>query len=202
MVCPVPTVWMELHKRLCQAAKVSPNVPQPPTPLILNGWVYTNDAEKKARWDETLQWATQYGFRTIIGDLQDEEVYTVEELTRYEIGPLGGPMHLPWNFAPKPLLSADDRERALRILQENWMTIVGRELGVTTKPIKISGAKGRRLIVAVRTSGLPPWGSWTALAFDDRRRSFTVFRAAINRAISPAEVDHIDFIQESKRDES
>lgn len=39
----------------------------------------------------------------------------------------------------------------------------------------------------------PPWGSWLSLARGGSRRAFTRFRAAVNAAIKPHEVDHIDF---------
>ena len=48
----------------------------------------------------------------------------------------------------------------------------------------------------MRKSKSTPWGTWTASASKDAKRSFTRLRASINAAISPVEVDHIDFIKD------
>ena len=44
----------------------------------------------------------------------------------------------------------------------------------------------------MRKSKSTPWGTWTAFASKDAKRSFTRLRASLNAAISPVEVDHID----------
>jgi len=120
-------------------------------------------------------------------------MYAVDQLSDYEIGPLVAPMHRPWNCDPKPKADARTRVAALEFLQANWQEVVGAELAAITSPCRLTGLKGRRLVVLVKTEQSPPWGSWTALAGDERRRAFAAFRSAVNRSIAPLEVDHIDF---------
>ncbi len=68
-ICPNPARWDEIYNDLCKAYEASTekklpytvveiyNASGPPTPLILNGWVFTNDDDKQKRWQETLLWA-------------------------------------------------------------------------------------------------------------------------------------------------
>lgn len=191
-VCPQPKLWAELHSRLREAAAEN-GLPPPPQPLLLNGWVFSNDIEKRNRWEETLAWAQRYGLSALLGGLAEESMYVVDQLSDYDIGPLGGPMHLPWNYDPKPKTDGQTRIAALEFLQANWKEIVGAELAAITSPFRLTGLKGRRLVVLVKTEDSPPWGSWTAIARDERRGAFTAFRSAVNRSIAPLEVDHIDF---------
>ena len=62
-----------------------------------------------------------------------------------------------------------------------------------TKPLRFTGKKKRRLVVRADEKHAPPWGGWNALAPGENRRAFTHLRSAINRAISPLQVDQIDF---------
>ena len=47
-------------------------MPPPPVPLILAGWAYSNDVEKRSRWQETLAWADHHGLGTLLSDIGDE----------------------------------------------------------------------------------------------------------------------------------
>lgn len=70
--CPLPDRWNEIYKNLCAAYEIMMgkklpayvadiwNAGGPPTPLILNGWVFSDDADKRERWRETLRWAEKY----------------------------------------------------------------------------------------------------------------------------------------------
>jgi hypothetical protein len=185
---------VELHRRL-QEASTTNRLPPPPVPLILAGWAYSNDVEKRSRWQETLAWAERYGLGALLGDVAEESMYAVAELSGDRIGPLGGPMFLDWNYDSKPRADAVARTKAIEVLQADWAKIAGAELAAITLPLCLTGSKGRRLVVLVRTEDAPPWGSWTVLVRDERRRSFTALRTAVNRAIAPLEVDHIDFIR-------
>ncbi len=111
-------------------------------------------------------------------------------------------MYRPWNFERKIVPSSEQLSAALENLRISWIEITGPELGSVTYPLAFSGLKGRRLIVnAVRTYN-PPWGGWSFLSEDrKRRRTFTVFREAINKKIDPHEVDHIDFIEVASKDQ-
>jgi hypothetical protein len=43
--------------------------------LILNGWVFSSDADKERRWKETVEWAKKYGFYDEIPELKEYEQY-------------------------------------------------------------------------------------------------------------------------------
>src|SRR5208337_1649632 len=80
-------------------------------------------------------------------------------------------------------------------LLSHWSEIVGNELASITRPLVFTGRKARRLLVLADSAITPPWGGWSHLSIQEsERRTFTRFRAAINKAIAPHEVDHIDFI--------
>jgi hypothetical protein len=194
VVCPLPTVWAELHRRLKEASEKYA-LPPPPAPLILAGWAYANDIEQRMQWQHTLAWAERYGLVDLLDDVSDESMHAVADLSDRRIGPLGGPMYLDWNYEPKPRPDALARTKAIEALRTDWAKIAGAELAAVTFPVRLTGSKGRRLVVLVKTEDAPPWGSWTVLARDERRRSFTEFRIAVNRAIDPLEVDHIGFIR-------
>jgi hypothetical protein len=57
-ICPHPIPWNTIYEQLLRVAQERPELPKPPGPLILNGWVFSSDAEKETRWAETLEWAT------------------------------------------------------------------------------------------------------------------------------------------------
>jgi hypothetical protein len=194
-VCPNPTPWNNAYQRLVAFSRRVPCEPaNPPVPLILNGWVYSNDANKKERWTKTIEWAEQNRCSEILQSVPDSDFYFVDELTAYAIGPLGGPMYRDWDHETKPRPSDEELLRLLAILKKDWLSIVGVNLSNITAPVKFTGRKARRLLVQVIRPIRPPWGDWDKLTGDRGVRSeFTKFRRAINRALSPHEVDHIDF---------
>lgn len=104
-------------------------------PLILAGWIATNDLEKAQRWQETVTWARDRDLERILADLREQDKYCVEEFTTYEVGPFGGPMYLTWNFDAKPVPDARSVQMAMAILLKEWPTIVGWDLGRMTKPL-------------------------------------------------------------------
>jgi hypothetical protein len=195
-VCPNPNRWGRIFSNLQRYADVNNcHPPHPPKPLILSGWIYSNDLERKTRWEETVQWASTNNCLDLVEGIHDSDFYEVEELTTHQIGPLGGPMYLPWDYEEKDLPAQGDIDSYLDRLISNWESIVGKELSRMTKPLMFTGKKARRLLVSYQESFDPPWGGWSHLSdIESERRSFTDFRAAINRAISPHEVDHIEFV--------
>ncbi len=193
-VCPNPEAWNEVYKLLRDYAEnVACTPSRPPTPLILNGWTFSNDVEKKERWDETVEWALANGcanFTIVPG----ERFYCTSVLSSSVIGPMGGPMFLAWDFERKQRPSAENLAKLLDLLSANWAAIVGSELARTTKPVRFSGAKYRNLRVVVSGRVPPPWGSWDHRSeTESERRTFTKFRRAINNFISPHMVDHVQF---------
>ena len=194
-VCPKPLVWSKVFLDLEGFAQFHPCTPgSPPKPLILGGWTYSNDAEKLARWQDTVSWASRNGCAPVVEAVSDADFYYVEALTTYTVGPTGGPMYLPWSFTPKPKVSDADRHSLLERLRQNWEKVASPELASATCPIALTGAKARRLLVHVAPGSSAPWGNWSSLSHRaELRRSFTRFRASVNAALSPHHVDHIDF---------
>ena len=201
-ICPHPLDWAHIDSLLKQAAaNSSRRVPPPPTPLILGGWAFTNDVEKRDRWLETVRWAEEWGFTDILQGIKPDMMYEVESPTSYEVGINGGPMYLPWNFESRPLVSEQDAKNAVLLLKENWSEIAGEELSAATTPLRLTGLKKRRLLVSADPNYTPRWGSWTQLIDSGRGREFTRFRASVNKAIHPLMVDHIDFVHESRQED-
>jgi hypothetical protein len=198
-ICPNPTPWHYVFERLTSYARTHQCKPSsPPSPLILAGWVFSNDVEKMRRWDETVAWATNNGCPEVV-EIPDGDFYYVEEPTSHTIGPLGGPMYRPWDFEEKGRPSSNQVAECLEALLSGWQDIVGPKLARITRPLAFTGARARRLLVLADGSAHPPWGGWSYLsAVESERRTFTRFRAAINKAIAPHEVDHIDFTTEGK----
>lgn len=98
------------------------------------------------------------------------------------------------NTTPRERPTDDKLVELLTRLQERWPMLIGATLAGVTKPIAFSGRKKRRLVVLADPNASPPCGTWQALAEAPARSAFTSFRAAINRALAPHEVDHVDFI--------
>jgi len=191
-ICPNPRYWHEIYECLlavCAERKLSR---LPPKPLILGGWWATNDLEKARRWAETVNWAEKHGLADLVV-VGPPDWYAVEEPSSHTVGPLGGPMYLPWRLDPVAKPSEQSVRAAFDALLENWATIAG-ELARFTQPSRFTGAKMRRLVVSVSQSAAsPPWGQWDRLANDESRRAFTELRRKVNATISPLEIDHIDF---------
>lgn len=69
-ICPFPNRWNEIFEDLCKAYEALFKLPSnvtdirrsggPPTPLILSGWTFSNDDDKRERWQETLRWAEKH----------------------------------------------------------------------------------------------------------------------------------------------
>lgn len=193
-VCPLPMPWAATHQRLCCAWDHCgrPGDP-PPVPLILGGWGSSNDVEKYERWTALVGWAKRNGLGHLLPELADDEKYVVYRMTDYVVGPLGGPMYLPWDFTEKERPDDASVVAALSKLQTHWSEVAGGEMATHTEPIRFSGQKLRRLLVRADPSNQPPWGTWARLDPGENRRSFTRLRAAINALIAPLVVDHVDF---------
>jgi hypothetical protein len=190
--------WDEIYQQLCAAVA---GTSKPPVPLILNGWWGTNDIEKANRWRQTVDWAKRHGLEQYV-QLGRNEWYTVESPSSYAIGPMGGPLYLDWKFTPAIKHPPETVLGAFQRLTQRWREVT-EELSGITLPLRITGKKDRRLVVAVyNETSPPPWGNWHALPSGELRRKFTAFRAAVNHIVAPLEIDHIDFeIENSATDE-
>jgi hypothetical protein len=58
-VCPNPVHWDALWKLLSQH-RGHGDRSMPPAPLILDGWVFSDDGQKRARFLEHLAWADEH----------------------------------------------------------------------------------------------------------------------------------------------
>lgn len=196
-VCPKPASWSRVFWELKEFAENHSGIPFPPKPLILAGWAYTNDVDKKARWEATIEWANSYQCCEILESLHESDYYYANQLTDYEVGPLGGPMHQEWDYEEKDRPASRDAESMLTRLKNEWHSLAG-DIAHMTEPKAFSGAKLRRLIVVVNAAGEPPWGRWDYIDPDEKcRASFKSLRRSINAVISPHAVDHIDFEKSS-----
>ena len=191
-ICPNPMRWNAVYEALVLECSKRGIRSAPPKPLILAGWVYSNDFQKADCWKATIAWAEQYGISEITR-IEPKDWYCVDQPSSHKIGPLGGPMFLPWRSDPAIPPNADDVRLALAKLVASWPQAAG-ILSEFTHPSRITGKKSRRLVVLLSPSApQPPWGDWNRLATDESRRAFTHFRRAINAITSPVEFDHIDF---------
>ena len=75
-ICPLPVYWNRIYSDLIAYARNrSCNPPEPPIPLILAGWVYSTDDDKRLRWLKTVQWAKENGCSDLIDKLEQKDFY-------------------------------------------------------------------------------------------------------------------------------
>ena len=130
-ICPLPRYWHETYQHLITAWRnCGRNGFSPPIPLILAGWAHTNDAEKKARWDETVEWAHNNNLDFVWEDLRPDQFYCVAEITTYDVGPGGRPMYLPWSFEARSAPSSNATGEALALLKVTLVTKFARSIGI------------------------------------------------------------------------
>ena len=152
--------------------------------------------QKKERREQTVEWAKREGYSDLITQIPDDDYLYVDEVSTYQIGPLGGPMYRLWDFEPKFRPTNEELVRFLKRLKKDWPSIAGERMSAITEPTKFTGRKARRLLVRVTSDGEPPWGGWHSRSnISVQRLAFTKFRRQVNAALKPHEVDHIDFIQ-------
>lgn len=195
-ICPNPARWDDAFQQLVRYAETRACRPsRPPPPLILAGWSHTSDNEKMQRWNETVDWASANGCRDIVEGIAHQDFYRVEKLTSAPVGPC----YRPWDFEAK--VRPPDEELAIHLehLSVHWAEIAGSHLSPITRPLGFTGKKARRLLVHAEDAATPPWGGWSFRSPEEaERRTFTRFRAAVNQAIRPHEVDHIAFVSDVK----
>jgi hypothetical protein len=196
-VCPEPLEWLRIYKGLVNFSLINEcNPPNPPKPLILNGWVYSNDISKHNEWNRTKLWAARNRCFHLTDSAQ-RDFYSVERMSTHAIGPLYSPLYLPWSFEKKASPCRDQLMGWLTLLRENWNSVAGLTISSYCQPVKFSGAKGRNLICSYLADSSPPWGGWGRLSSDEmKRRTFTILRKSVNDFIAPHVVDHIKFGQQ------
>jgi hypothetical protein len=193
-ICPLPLAWAEIVRQLSKISSLNPEIPSPPIALILGGWNFSDDFEKKNRWDATVEWAEKFGGNELIYQLNDADFYYVDEMSR--------PDYLDYQWGETSQPAVKPTEETLTALIQKVITLWGEIAGSDSsysKPSNFSGAKARSLIVEYDTEELPSWGTWGKdpggyrdQKFTDRP-SFTALRRKINDVIQPHKVDHIVF---------
>ena len=79
-VCPRPDVWHKIHTALKGAwTEMGSRGSPPPIPLILAGWAYSEDSDKKKRWAQTVEWARHQGLERLILELTPDMEYRIDE---------------------------------------------------------------------------------------------------------------------------
>lgn len=194
-ICPFPQTWITVFEHLETYARThSCEPPEPPPPLVLSGWTYSNDLEKAQRWEATVDWARRNGCDGLLANLPDTEFLVSSILPGYELGTLGERTR-PGGSPPFGIRSSVLIQAAwLELLQRRWLMIAPEDLATRMRPLAFVGVEFRSLLVEADVRLRPPWGTWTEINADQpSRRAFRAFRAAVNRAIAPHEVDHIEF---------
>lgn len=75
-ICPLPPLWAQIHSSLLKHAAQNECEPkEPPKPLILAGWNFSDDDEKARRWRETIAWARDNGCESVMNDVSDHDWY-------------------------------------------------------------------------------------------------------------------------------
>lgn len=78
-LCPQPGEWDRVHTALKRASAARGiDAASLPVPLILNGWWYSNDEEKRARWNATVNWAASQELSTLLPVLDETTGYLGE----------------------------------------------------------------------------------------------------------------------------
>ena len=57
----------------------------PPTPLILNGWAFSTDENKKNRWEETIKWAHINNLEDIILNVDEKDKFYGDGMSNDDI---------------------------------------------------------------------------------------------------------------------
>ncbi len=190
-----PKAWHEFY--LLLKTKKQKDRKDPPVPLILAASMESY-ATKHRRLSDQLYWAHENGcLDEVLRYLKDipSEDWNSRPLGEWHLE--GYPhFHFGWTSDPKPKTAVATATKLIEQLRANWDKIAGPELSAVTLPHRFAGAKGCRLLVFARRDVSPPWGTWTMLDRDQNKRIFfTRLRAAVNTAIKPVEVHHIDFIE-------
>jgi hypothetical protein len=142
-----------------------------------------------------IEWANKHGFaEKLISDLPDTLCFDVAERMAGVSDQGNGwwPEYGEQHHDPRRKPSGDEVRETLAALKQKWAMVVGAKLASSTRPIRFTGQKSRRLLVEANPAEIPVWGSWDSRS--THPAAFTEFRKRINSAIAPMEVDDISFV--------
>lgn len=192
----VPFNWADLYGRLLRHWEDLGDsaIPGPPVPLILAGAAFSSAREIRARWAELLDWAEKHGFMEVLlvhYEPPEGKDYAEQAAGVSVDGRGWWPDTTYWNSEPRVRPTAEQVAVAFATLLSRWHKIAGEALAAHTRPVSFTGKKKRRLVVQVNGAYVPEWGSWDSCELAPV--AFRRLRLAVNAAIAPLEVDHIDF---------
>ncbi len=194
-VCPNPESWNRIYTELLQRTG-SEFGEFRGVPLILAGWWASSEREKQVRLREQIEYAGQNGLLAWI----DSQLRGLSQADWCHEGAAGGSVDyftpgMRWmGRAPSARPSESDIRGAIERLKQGWPLIAGASISSRTEPLRLTGTKRRRLVCSVSRSAenfAPPWGEWQAITAN--RTAFSRLRRAVNEAMAPLEVDHVDF---------
>ena len=75
-ICPRFIIWRRIFAILDEAWRKSGTKENPP-PNVFNfqSWTKSNNYKKQALWEETLTWADKNGFKDMIPELYDDDMF-------------------------------------------------------------------------------------------------------------------------------
>ena len=76
-LCPQLYLWRQIYTSLSEARDLADSKDLPMVPQVFNmqGWMLSTDENKRKRWEATLVWADEYGFKDVIPELSSDEWY-------------------------------------------------------------------------------------------------------------------------------
>lgn len=189
-VCPMPGAWDRVYRELRRVHAGLPDAGRPPpVPLILAGWAYSSDADKQRRWQDTRRWAEERGLGHLV---PPDNSFPADARHEVPLDALHRPVWVPHRrYESVPRLTGETRHLVFATLVKAWSDVAG-PVASATRPLRLAGKKGCRLVVAADPAVAPPWGSWSRID-PLRSRSFADLRRRLNVVVAPHMVDHIDF---------
>ena len=192
---PMPADWARIHARLAQERlDRGLGIPAPPVPLILAGAAFSTATAIRQRWSDLFDWAATHGLMATLLALlpPPPDIDVAANIAGVsEDGRGWWPEYGVQDHPPRAKPTADAVLATLKRLQQHWASVVGDDLVRSTRPLRFSGRKRRRLIVAADPNARPPWGCWGSRFHHPS--GFRGFRHSINSFIAPMEVDHVHF---------
>jgi hypothetical protein len=78
-ICPQFIIWRRIFAILDEAWRKKGDKENPP-PNVFNfqGWTKSSNAKKKELWTATLTWADKNGFKDLIPELYDDDMFEDE----------------------------------------------------------------------------------------------------------------------------
>lgn len=181
---PHPHNWIRLLSELIEARNrcIGDSILLPPIPFSLRKKGQGAAQQIRRQWCALVTWAREHDFDSCLDFFcQHPPGYDVAEYFAQSPRPDFGP-----DERARPVPHTLLVKKAEQYLLRNWPKIVGIEFARSSRPVRLEGAKKRRLVIAVNPEQTPSWGSWEADAHGSQR--FASTQRLINRALWPMEI--------------